>query len=74
MGWGFENVWAYRVHERKRAQGIIDAVPIDHSVRPAVAHYGWSDANADRDRYLAQHPHFSYEDCFRVLDVVGLDA
>jgi hypothetical protein len=74
MGWGFENVWAYRVHESGKAQGIVDAVPVDHSVRAPVAYYQWSDANADRERYLAQHPHFTYEECVRVLDVVGVDG
>jgi glycosyltransferase involved in cell wall biosynthesis len=73
MGWGFENVWSYLLRERGRSQGIIDAVPVDHSIREPVAHYQWSDANHDRDRYLARHPHLPYEECFRVLEIVGVD-
>ncbi|MEK6250795.1 MAG: glycosyltransferase family 4 protein [Actinomycetota bacterium] len=73
MGWGFENVWARLLYERGKQEGIVDAVPVDHSIRPPVAHYTWSDANAARDRYLARHPHFPYEDCFRVFDVVAVD-
>jgi len=72
MGWGFENVWAYELRRRGLSQGIVDAVPVDHSLREPVAHYEWSDANADRDRYLARHPHLAYEECFRVLEVVGV--
>ena len=37
MGWGFENVWAHQLRERGSSQGIVDAVPIDHSIRKPVA-------------------------------------
>jgi hypothetical protein len=74
MGWGFENVWARLLRDSGIPQGIVDAVPVDHSIRPPVAHYRWSEANGDRDRYLAQNPHLAYEDCFRVLDVVGVEG
>ena len=73
MGWGFENVWAHRLRERDRSQGIVDAVPVDHSIRKPVANYEWSDANADRERYLAREPHLPMEECIRVLDVIGVD-
>ncbi len=73
MGWGFENVWAHRLRERGRSQGIIDAVPMDHSIRKPLAHYEWSDANADRERYLARHPHIPLQECVRVLEVIGVD-
>jgi glycosyltransferase involved in cell wall biosynthesis len=73
MGWGFENVWAHRLRERGRSQGIVDAVPMDHSIRKPVAHYEWSDADADRERYLASQPHLPLEECIRVLDVIGVD-
>jgi glycosyltransferase involved in cell wall biosynthesis len=73
MGWGFENVWAHRLRERGFSQGIVDAVPVDHSIREPVEHYRWSDANADRERYLACNRHLSLEECFRVLEVVGVD-
>ena len=74
MGWGFENVWSRLLSERGRAQGIVDAVPVDHSIREPVAHYEWADAVADRERYLAAHPHLPLEECFRVLDVVGVEG
>jgi glycosyltransferase involved in cell wall biosynthesis len=73
MGWGFENVWAHQLRERGLSQGIVDAVPIDHSIREPVANYEWSDADADRERYLASRPHLPLEECIRVLDVVGVD-
>jgi hypothetical protein len=73
MGWGFENVWSHLLRERGRSEGIVDAVPVDHSIRQPVAHYEWAAANADRDRYLSRHPHLPYEECFKVLDIVGMD-
>ena len=74
MGWGFDSVWAHLLRERGRSEGIIDAVPVDHSIRKPVAHYKWADADADRDRYLAQHPHLSLEECFQVLEVIGVES
>jgi len=73
MGWGFENVWSYRLREHGRSQGIVDAVPVDHSIRKPVEHYQWSDAVADRERYLEANPHLPLEECFRVLEVVGVN-
>jgi glycosyltransferase involved in cell wall biosynthesis len=73
MGWGFENVWAHQLRERGLSQGIVDAVPIDHSIRKPVANYEWADANADRERYWASNPHLPLQECVRVLEVVGAD-
>jgi glycosyltransferase involved in cell wall biosynthesis len=74
MGWGFENVWSHLVRERGGSQGIVDAVPVDHSIRAPVEHYEWADAVADRERYLARVPHLSLDECFRVLETVGVEG
>jgi hypothetical protein len=74
MGWGYENVWSYRLRESGLRMGIIDATPVEHRLRRPVAHYSWHEANAERAAYLATRPHLPYEDCFRVLDVVGLNS
>ncbi len=71
MGWGYENVWSYRVRERGLRMGIIDAVPVSHSLRKPVANYSWDIANQDRHALLAKHPHLPLDQCFRVLDVIG---
>ena len=73
MGWGFENVWSHLLRDRGKSEGIIDAVPVDHSIRMPVAYYEWADAASDRERYLARHPHLPLEECLRVLDIVGVD-
>jgi len=69
MGWGFEQVWAYLAAKRRLPIGIIDALPVDHSLRPVNAHYTWSDADRNRAAYLARHEHLALEHCFHVHEV-----
>jgi glycosyltransferase involved in cell wall biosynthesis len=71
MGWGYENVWSYLLHERGLKMGIIDAVPVCHGLRKSVAHYSWHQADAERTAYWARHPHLPLDDCFRVVDITG---
>jgi hypothetical protein len=74
MGWGYENVWAYEAERRGYKIGIIDAVPIDHSLRKPVTHYSWHEADTQRSHFLARNPHLPIDQCWRVLDLVPLDA
>lgn len=71
MGWGYENRWAYLLAHHGLKMGIIDALPIDHSLRKPVAHYSWAEADRQRKQYLRKHEHFPLDQCFRVLEVVG---
>ena len=52
--------------------GIIDAVPVDHSTRKPVANYKWSEADSQRKRLFKKHSHYTYDECFRVLDAIAL--
>jgi glycosyltransferase involved in cell wall biosynthesis len=74
MGWGYENVWSYLMWERNMKMGIIDALPVDHSLRKPVANYDWAEANAQRKELFKKHKHYSYDECFRVLTAVPLGA
>jgi len=67
MGWGYENVWSAQVRRRKLSMGIIDAVPVDHSLRPPVTYYRWEEADQGRTELLRKHNAPSTEECFRVL-------
>jgi glycosyltransferase involved in cell wall biosynthesis len=73
MGWGYESVWALRLSERGQKMGIIDALPIEHSMRKPVANYSWAEANSARNAYLARNRHLPLEDCYRVLDVISFE-
>ena len=72
MGWGYENVWSYLLARRGLKMGIIDALPVDHSIRKPVANYKWSEADRQRKSLFKKHTHYSYDECFRILDVVPL--
>jgi len=70
MGWGYEYIWSRELSERGLKMGILDAFPVDHSLRPPHAHYAWSVADANRKQLLESRPHFSLEECHRVLDII----
>jgi glycosyltransferase involved in cell wall biosynthesis len=70
MGWGYENVWAYRVDRSQMKMGIIDGVPVDHSLRKPVVYYRWDEANQQRNAFLSKNEHIPIDECFRVLDVI----
>lgn len=69
MGWGADFVWPVIVEASGLKMGILDAVPVEHSVRPPVANYDYDDANAAMQNYLAQVPHLSAEEAFQVIEV-----
>jgi Glycosyl transferases group 1 len=71
MGWGYENVWAFELERRGLTLGIIDAVPVDHSLRPPVTNYKWRTAARQREEFLRSHEHLSRDKCMRVLAVVS---
>jgi hypothetical protein len=67
MGWGYENVWSALVGRRGMRMGIIDAVPVDHSIRPVMANYSFDDAQRQSEDLLRGVSHRSTEDCMRVV-------
>jgi glycosyltransferase involved in cell wall biosynthesis len=73
MGWGYENVWAYRLEQRDLKMGIIDVFPVEHTLRPPVAHYSWDKADKGRTALWEKHQHLSDDECFRVLDVIPFE-
>jgi hypothetical protein len=67
MGWGYENVWAYELWTRGLKMGIIDAFPVEHSLRLPHSYYSWTEADAACRGLLASRPHLSQERCQQVL-------
>ena len=45
MGWGIEGTWSALVEQRGLQMGIIDAVSMDHSVRPVLTNYSLGEAS-----------------------------
>jgi hypothetical protein len=57
MGWGYDLVWPRVLEDAGLKLGIVDAVPVDHSLRKPVSYYEHSAASAEMDRYLSGRPH-----------------
>ena len=68
MGWGYDFVWPYLLEKKGLRMGIIDATPVDHSMRKPVANYIYKKAKRDMELYLLQNPHLSKEEAFRILE------
>ena len=68
MGWGYDFAWPCLLEEHGMRMGIIDAVPVSHSLRKPVAFYEHGKANNAMTEYLAQRPHLSKEEAFRILE------
>lgn len=59
MGWGLDVHWAALARQHGWRCGVIDAVPIDHSVAPVATDYPRADAIAEARSFLAQRPYLS---------------
>jgi GT2 family glycosyltransferase len=73
MGWGYGNVWAYLLSQRKMKMGIIDVVPVDHSLRMPLVNYSGYCSDQERTELFRKHKYLAYEQCFRVLNAINLE-
>jgi len=65
--WGFDFVWPEVIGRHGLAMGIVDALPVDHSLRAQAAAYDKSGEQAAMTRYLAATPHLSMAEAFTVV-------
>jgi hypothetical protein len=70
MGWGLECVWSARVGARNMQMGVIDAVTVDHGIRPVLANYTVDDALRGQEAMLASVAHRPIDDCMRVVRAI----
>jgi GT2 family glycosyltransferase len=57
MGWGLDAHWAAVARERGWAIGVVDAVPVGHTLRPAAEGYPREAAIAEGRAFLAGRPY-----------------
>jgi GT2 family glycosyltransferase/glycosyltransferase involved in cell wall biosynthesis len=69
MGWGYENVWAYRLSKHSLPMGIVDAYPVDHSLRAPATCYDRSQAQEAQQRLLSSQQHLPLAECYATLRV-----
>jgi hypothetical protein len=67
MGWGLDFVWPILVEGRGLKMGIIDAVPVDHSLRKPVQSYSFRQAVQEEAEFLSTCAHLSREQAFTTL-------
>ena len=68
MGWGYDFVWPCLMEKMGMRMGIIDATPVDHSMRKPVMNYNYDEANKSMQNYLSRSPHLSKDEAFRILE------
>jgi hypothetical protein len=68
MGWGYDFVWPVQVAKLGLKMGIIDATPVDHTVRPRGAIYSTSLAAQQSDAYKEKHGALPAEQAFVELE------
>lgn len=67
MGWGLDFVWPYIASEHNLKLGIIDATPVDHSMRAPVTAYDGTSTRHRMQHYLNSHRHLSKEEAFTTI-------
>lgn len=68
MGWGLDFVWPVIMEQNGLRMGIVDATPVDHSLRKPVANYSYIEARAAMDRYLSERQHLTSDEAFHVRE------
>ena len=66
--WGLDLVWPVEIERRGLKMGIIDAIAVDHSLRPQAAAYDKEQQDAAMHRFLARVDHLPMKEAFIVLD------
>lgn len=67
MGWGLDFVWPCIASEHNLKLGIIDATPVDHSMRAPVTAYDGTSTRRRMQHYLSSRNHLSKEDAFTTI-------
>jgi len=68
MGWGYDFVWPHIIANAGLKMGIIDAVPIAHSLRKSGDYYQHDKARAEMKKFLAHRRHLSPEEAFFIVE------
>lgn len=66
MGWGYDLHWPVLLEGAGLSMGIVDATPVDHTMRAQSAAYSGSREVVARDAYLAGRPHLPLAEALKV--------
>jgi hypothetical protein len=65
--WGIDLVWAEVIERHGLRMGIVDALSVDHSLRPQASTYDKIDEDAAMKSYLSKRPHIPMHEVFTVV-------
>ena len=65
--WGIDLVWAEVIERHALRMGIVDALSVDHSLRPQASTYDKTEQQAAMKRYLSKRPHIPMHEVFTVV-------
>ena len=68
MGWGYDFYWPQIIGNAGLKMGIVDAVPIGHSLRKPVTYYQHEKASREMEEFLARRPCFSPDEAFFIIE------
>lgn len=71
MGWGYDWIWPVVVESANLRMGIIDATPMDHSLRPQGRAYSRRKETSAMAEYLAKTPHLEDDEPFQVVEFLN---
>jgi hypothetical protein len=68
MGWGLDFVWPVRIEKSGKRMGIIDALPVSHSLRKPVTNYSREPVELDANKLFSENDYLSRADAFTLLE------
>jgi len=72
MGWGLDFHWPTILSNNNLKMGIIDQIPIEHSLRKPVAYYNYQETESRMQCFLKQVSHISHQDAFTAIETYSL--
>ena len=69
MGWGLDAHWSWLAREHGWRIGIVDLLPVAHTLAPAGSGYAREEAVRAARAFLAEHPYLPVRESQRTLAV-----
>jgi len=73
MGWGYDFVWPHVIEKIGLRMGIVDATPVDHSMRMPMKNYDYDEANKSLEAFFSKNLHLSKSEAFRILESYAVE-
>jgi hypothetical protein len=68
MGWGLDFTWPVTLERAGLRLGVVDATPVDHSLRKPAAYYDPRTSIEGMEAYLAGREHLSRSEAFTIVE------